>query len=138
MPEIFQLAHLTTESELDGQGHVNNTCYLKWMQNAAVRHSDAQGWTTKRYVEHGWSWVVRSHFIEYRRPVFGHEDIVIVTWVADMKKHSSLRKYQIKRGSDGKLVARAETNWAFVERERGTLLAIPEEVASAFQVVDGP
>ncbi|WP_417847538.1 acyl-CoA thioesterase [Thalassoglobus sp.] len=134
MPALYLFEHEVTETDIDGQGHANNISYLKWLQNAAIAHSDVQGWNTNLYKEHGWAWVVRSHFIEYRRPVFQGDAVVIKTWVHDMKKYSSLRKYEILNSKTEKLVARAETNWAFVATETGRLIAIPEIVSSAFEI----
>jgi len=65
MPAVFEYHHTVLESEIDGQGHVNNLEYLKWMQDAAVAHSTAQGWPTARYKEEGAGFVARSHNIEY-------------------------------------------------------------------------
>jgi acyl-CoA thioester hydrolase len=132
MPEFFQTTHRVLDGEIDGQGHANNIAYLTWMQSAAVDHSSAQGWTTQAYHERGWAWVVRTHFIEYRRPVFAGEVITIRTWVADMNRFTSLRKYEIFREQD--LVSRAETNWAFVDTVKARLLPIPQDVAQAFQI----
>ncbi len=134
MPALFLYEYQVTESDIDGQGHANNISYLKWLQNAAIAHSDVQGWDTGKYQSQGWSWVVRSHFIEYRRPVFAGETVLVKTWVAEMKKFSSLRKYEILHSETEKLVARAETNWAFVTTETGRLIAIPEVVSSAFEI----
>lgn len=138
MPEIFEYRHEVTEAEIDGLGHVNNIAYIRWLQTAAIKHSAEQGWPTRAYKERGWSWVVRSHFIEYRRPVFADETVIIKTWVHDMKKFSSLRKYQIEHSETGKLVARAETNWAFVELSSGRLVTIPQEVSDAFKIATLP
>lgn len=138
MPNVLIYEHCVSEEEMDGQGHANNVAYLNWLQSAAVAHSTAQGWSTADYRRCGWSWVVRSHFIEYRRPLFAGDQVQVKTWIADMKKFSSLRKYQIVHGQTGKLVARAETNWAFVDQATGRLISIPEQVSSAFEVVDSP
>ncbi len=51
-----------------------------------------------------------------------------------MQRVSSRRKFEIRR-RDGTLLARAETNWAFVRTADQRLMRIPEEVASAFVVV---
>ncbi len=138
MPSVFEFKHKICQEEIDGLGHANNIAYLQWLQAAALAHSAEQGWKTSDYKQRGWSWVVRSHFIEYRRPVFADELIIVKTWVADMKKFSSLRKYEILHGETGKLIARAETNWAFVTTESGRLVPIPEEVSSAFEIIDPP
>lgn len=136
MPAVYVHTHQVHANEIDELGHVNNVQYIRWMQTAAIAHSDEQGWTTADYQRLGAGWVVRSHFIEYLQPAFAHEEIMIRTWVAEMKKVTSLRKFEILRcGSEKEvLLARAETNWAFVEFSGQTLRRIPQEVAAAFEV----
>jgi acyl-CoA thioester hydrolase len=60
--------------------------------------------------------------------------VVVRTWVADMTKVSSTRRYRIERADDGKLLAKAATRWAFVDRNSGGLRRIPEEVWTAFEL----
>ena len=45
-----------------------------------------------------------------------------------------MRKYEVHHAETGKLIAKAETNWAFVERETGRLIPIPEAVSGAFKI----
>ena len=135
MPAIFEDQRRVVSTEIDLMGHVNNIEYLRWTQRAAVRHSDAQGWTTDDYLRLGQGWLVRSHHIEYRQPALLDDVIIIRTWVADMKKVTSLRRFQILRSTDQTLLAEASTNWAFVNFQTGTLCRIPVEVSSAFEIV---
>jgi len=110
--------------------------YLRWMQDAAVAHSAAQGWDAERYRQLGAGWVVRSHWIEYLRPVFAGEAITVVTWVAGFRKIRSLRKFKMLREADGALLARAETDWAFIGLQHRVPRRIPPELRDAFEVVE--
>lgn len=134
MPARYEHPLTVADEDIDLQGHVNNIVYIRWMQDAAVAHSHAQGWPMSRYRDAGCGWVVRSHFIEYRVPAFTRDAVVVHTWVADMQKVSSRRRFEIRR-ADGTLLARAETHWAFVRTSDQRLVRIPDEVASAFKVV---
>jgi acyl-CoA thioester hydrolase len=136
MPDVFEYCHTVTEESIDGLGHVNNVAYVEWMQAAAVAHSAAQGWPGKRYRELGLGWVVRSHHIEYLQPAVAGDRIVVRTWVATMKKVTSIRRYQILRADDGTLLARAETNWAFINYVTGQPARIPREISDAFVLVE--
>lgn len=138
MPAIYLHQLTVRPEEIDGLGHVNNVCYVNWMQDAAVAHSSAQGWTPERYHAAGYGWVARSHFIEYRSPAFEGERIVVQTWVSDFQRVSSVRRFEIRREADETLLARAETNWAFIRFADGRLMRVPAEVAEAFSVVPGP
>jgi len=133
MPAVFIWEHTVREEEIDEQGHVNNLEYLKWMQAAAVAHSTEQGWPPQRYVEEGSAFVVRSHVIEYLAASFTGESIVVETWVTGFQKITSLRKYIIRRPDDGALLARAETNWAYIGRKHGALRRIPQELIDSFE-----
>ena len=133
MPAVHRHLLVVTEYEIDPQGHANNIRYFDWLQAAAIAHSSLQGWPPSSYRERGWAWVVRSHYIEYRRPAFAGDELTVKTWVADMARFTSRRRFEISR--DSKLIARAETNWAFVETNAGKLMPIPEEVFSAFELV---
>ena len=132
MPAVFYFRHTVRSGEIDGQNHVNNIEYVRWMQSAAVGHSTAQGWPGTRYREIGAGWVVRSHTIEYLKPAFAADEIVVKTWIADFKKVSSRRRYKIVRPADETLLAQAETQWAFIGFEHRVPRRIPQEVIDDF------
>jgi acyl-CoA thioester hydrolase len=136
MPDIYYHSHAVERSEIDELGHANNVAYIAWLQAAATAHSAAQGWPGPRYRTLGQGWVVRSHAIEYLQPAFAGDRIAVETWVATMKKVTSLRRYRIVRAGDAALLATAETNWAFVDLQSGKPVRIPVEVATAFVVVE--
>lgn len=130
--EVFYYEHTVGADEIDALGHASNVAYVKWMQDAAVAHSTALGWPGSRYVALGAGWVVRSHEIEYLHPAREGDVVVVRTWVASMERTRSLRVYEMIRKSDGKLLARAKTLWAFVDFRTGAVRRIPPEIAAAF------
>ncbi len=136
MTAVFDYLLTVQASEIDELGHASNTVYPTWMQSAAVAHSAEQGWPPARYRELGQGWVVRSHSIEYLVPALAGDRLVVRTWVATMRKVSSVRRYQILRLPNEVLVARAETKWAFVDYCSGLPVQVPREIAQAFVVVD--
>lgn len=136
MPRIY-IKHLkVTEEAIDIHGHVNNQEYLRWMQEIAIEHSAAQGWPLQRYLDLCASWYVRSHFVEYLRPGLLGDELRICTWVSTMNKRDSQRRTLFLRDADRRIVARAETQWTFVNLENGRPLAIPEHVRGAFDLVE--
>jgi len=75
---------------------------------------------------------VREHKVEYLLPAYAAEEVEIRTWIEDMRKVRSLRKYEFIRRSDGRVVARGETDWVFVDSTTGRPRAIPQEVIDLF------
>lgn len=138
MPEIYEYPHVVDDGEIDALGHANNVVYLQWMVSAAVAHSAAQGWPGQRYRKLGSGWVVRSHAIEYRQPAVAGDRIVVRTWVATMRRVTSIRRYRIVRPVDGQVLATAETKWAFVNYATGRPARIPPQISRSYHVVDKP
>ena len=134
MTPVFHYRHTVAPEEIDALGHAGNVHYVRWMQDAAVAHSAELGWPLERLLELGAGWVVRSHRVTYLRQALEGEAVIVRTWVADMKRSTSLRKYEI-RNAAGDLLARAETDWAFIDYARQRPVRVPPEVANSFPVV---
>ena len=66
MPRIHAYPITVPRESIDALGHVNNQEYVRWMQGAAIDHSEVQGWPLERYVALGQGWFVRRHAVEYQ------------------------------------------------------------------------
>ncbi len=119
------------QSAIDENGHVNNVIYVQWMQDIAVEHYESIGGTNPTKLI-GATWVVHEHRIEYLLPAYAGEEIEIRTWVENLRRVRSLRKYEFVRKSDGKTLVRGETDWVFVDVKSGRPIAVPETVSAVF------
>lgn len=137
MPALYEHHLVVAPEEIDELGHANNLVYLRWLQDAALAHSAAQGWPPEKYRRLGLGWVVRSHEITYERPALPGDMVVVRTWVASFRKASSVRRYDVLRMSDGKRLASAATNWAFVNYATGLPTRIPPQIIASFELFDG-
>ncbi len=131
---IYKFDIEVTADVVDGNGHVNNVAYIQWLQDAAVRHAQATG-CVQATAALGASWVVRTHHIEYLAPAFASDTLTVLTWVANFHKVRSLRKYKIIRAKDQTVVARAETDWVFVNARTGRPLKIPDDIKDTLPIV---
>lgn len=138
MPAVFEHPLVVRPEDIDVLGHANNLAYLHWMQTAALAHSAAQGWPGEAYQRLGLGWVVRSHQITYYQPAYAGEELLVRTWVATFRKVTSMRRYDIIRRGDGKRLAAAATDWAFINYATGLPARIPPEISAAFILVDDP
>lgn len=128
---IYTRSFIIPKDAIDENGHVNNVAYIQWMQDIAVEHYEAIGGINPLR-EAGAMWVVREHKVEYFLPAFAGEEIEIKTWVENVRRVRSLRKYEFVRKLDGKVLVRGETDWVFVDAKTGAPRAIPEEVSKVF------
>ena len=128
---IYSKTFIIPENAIDENGHVNNVAYVQWMQDIAVEHYESIGGTNPMQLV-GATWVVREHRIEYLLPAFANEEIEIKTWVENIRRVRSLRKYEFNRKSDAKTLVIGETDWVFVDLHTGAPRAIPDEVSKVF------
>ena len=119
-------------SAIDENGHVNNVAYVQWMQEIAVEHYATIGGITAQGNDA--TWVVREHKIEYLLPAYTGEEIEVKTWVENIRRVRSLRKYEFVRRSDGKVLVKGETDWVFIDMKTGRPLPIPEKVSKVFNI----
>jgi acyl-CoA thioester hydrolase len=127
----FEFRLVVTDQEIDDLNHAGNYHYVKWMQQAAIAHSTALGWSPQKYIELGAGWVVRSHKIVYLKPAFEGDSVIIRTWVSNMKAVTSLRHYEIYNDRH-EMLAKAETDWAFVNYEKQRPTRIPAIISDNF------
>ena len=120
---------------IDANGHVNNVEFVRWMQEAAVAHSDAAGCTAATLAV-GATWVIRSHSIEYLKPAFAGDYIEVRTSVADFRRAFSHRRYEFVRPKDGVVLARGQTDWVYLDAATGRPRSIPEAIVAMFTATD--
>jgi len=128
--QIYSKTISVPQSAIDDNGHVNNVAYLQWMQEIAVEHYAALGGPNAQ--KPFGTWFVREHRIEYFLPAFATEDLEVRTWVENLRHVRSLRKYEIVRKQDGKILVQGETDWVFVDVKSGKPVAIPDQVRALF------
>jgi len=133
---VYSYEFTVPEDALDENGHVNNVRYVQWMQEAAVRHYESIGGIPLTQAI-GATWVVRLHNIEYLRPTFAGDRIEVRTWVVNIRRVRSLRRYRFIRVADGKLLVKGETDWVFVDAGSGVPMAVPEEIIRIFPLLEG-
>ncbi|KAA5540424.1 acyl-CoA thioesterase [Roseiconus nitratireducens] len=134
----FDLNHTVSQDEIDAQQHVHNLRYLQWSLWAAARHTEALGWDAKAGLQRGVGWVVREHRIQYRAAAVAGDEVIVRTWVHDLQRFASRRKYLVCRPSDRTVLARVETRWVFVDLNDHRALEIPPEAKRELVVCATP
>jgi acyl-CoA thioester hydrolase len=124
----FSIAVTAVAADIDELGHVNNTVYLRWVQEIATAHwrAIARPQDIDRFI-----WVVTRHEIDYLRAVLEGETVTLTTWVGT-PKGARFDRYVEIIGAEGRLRARAVTIWALVDTASGRAVRVPAEVAAPF------
>ncbi len=132
--QIFEYTFTIPAAAVDQQGHVNNVQYVQWMQDMAIRHYGSLGGVEIAQAVGG-TWVVREHHITYKNPAFEGDEVLARTWVVNLRRVRSLRRYEFIRQTDGKMLVKGETDWVFVNAQTGRPMPIPNEVSQIFTLL---
>jgi acyl-CoA thioester hydrolase len=116
-------------ADIDGQNHVNNTVYLRWIQDVATAH-----WKSLASAEAqaAIAWVVLRHEIDYRSPASLGDEILLRTWVGKASRLKFERFTEILRKIDNRLLAQARTLWVPVNVRTGKPTRVSAELRRQF------
>lgn len=134
----FDFHHTVSPDEIDAQAHVHNLRYLQWSLWAARDHVADLGWDAAAGLARGVGWVVRDHEISYRWAAVAGDQVVVRTWVDDIRRYAITRRYLITRPADQTVLARVKTRWVFVDLRVHKALGIPAEAVAGVTRLTSP
>lgn len=137
-PGAFCHERTVLSPEIDLQGRVNNVSFVAWLNDAAIADSFARGFDLAEYARRGTMWVVRRHEVDYHRPAFLGEEIVVHTWIDGWGAATADRQHEVRRRSDDTVLVTAMNVWAWVDAVDGRPRRIPPEVRAAFGTLTSP
>ena len=115
--------------DIDEQNHVNNTVYLRWIQDVAVAHWRA---LASEEAQRDIRWVVVRHEIDYKAPGSLGEELILRTWVGQATRLRFERLTEIVRASDRRLLASARTIWVPIDSLTGKPTRVGAEIRQRF------
>ncbi len=139
MEPIHRYEFKITREVVDGNRHVNNVAYVRWMQDAANRHAEATGCSRNTFGPRqrpGWCEAIAWNIATPRSRATRSP-----CWTQSCKYPpgaliaEGINFYERRTGA---VLAEGETDWVFVEASAaGVLKAIPEEIRKIFQIPPG-
>ena len=128
---VFEMTVSVTPGDIDEQNHVNNTVYLRWVQEVATAHWPA---IASDEAQTSIGWVVLRQEIDYKAPACIGDIIVLRTWVGKATRLTFERFTEIRRRSDGQLLSTARTLWCPINAQTGRPVRVPVEVREQFSI----
>jgi acyl-CoA thioester hydrolase len=129
-PQAFVHGLTVNASDIDELGHANNVVWVRWVNEAALAHTEAAGVGPRECLSRRLAWVVRRHDIEYLAPALEGEQVEVLTWAETLKGVTSLRRTLFR--CQGRVLARAETTWILIDLDTTRPKRIPQDFLQAF------
>src|SRR5436853_609752 len=118
----FEIIVPVVAADIDQQNHVNNTVYLRWVQEVATAHWRAVASTD---AQENIGWVVLRHEIDYKAPACVGDDVVLRTWVGKSTRLTFERFTEIRRSGDDRLLSKARTLWCPINAQTARPTRLP-------------
>ena len=135
-PKPYIIEHVASEDEADGYGHVNNSVYLKWLDQCVWAHCDAVNMTPSfcRKLNRGFAAV--RHEIDYITSAYPGDSLAIANWVTfNDQRLRAERRFPIIRAKDRRRLLRARSYYVCTDLTTGRPTRMPAEFKSGFQVL---
>ena len=126
---VFEMIIPVLPGDIDEQNRVNNTVYLRWVQDVATAHWRA---VASPKAQETIGWVVLRHEIDYKGPATLGDEMVLRTWVGKATRLTFERFTEMRRNRDGRLLSEARTLWCPIDAQTGRPVRVSEEVRSRF------
>jgi acyl-CoA thioester hydrolase len=125
----FEMIVSVLPEDIDEQNHVNNTVYLRWVQEVASAHWRA---IANAEAQENIGWVVLRHEIDYKAPACLGDQVVLRTWVGQSTRLTFERFTEIRRSGDDQLLSKARTLWCPIDAQTARPVRVPAQVREQF------
>ncbi len=126
---IFEMTVPVLSTDIDEQSHVNNTVYLRWIQDVATAHWKS---LASAQSQAAIGWIVLRHEIDYKLPASFGDEIVLRTWVGQASRLKFERFTEVRRRIDNQLLSQARTLWVPIDVRTGKPTRVSAELRAQF------
>lgn len=112
-------------AEVDAMGVLHHSRYWVYFEMGRTELLRAQGFCYRDLEEAGVLFVVAKCSCQFKQPARYDDELTLHTWITRMGAARIDHAYELKRKSDGAMIATAETTLACVDRT-GKIIAIPD------------
>jgi acyl-CoA thioester hydrolase len=113
--------------DIDHMGHVNNSVYLSWVQEAVVKFWEtvAPADAVTRHL-----WVALQHQITYRRPAFLEDNVVANVVAEGVAGARAMFTTVIKRGEE--VLAEVQSTWCCLDATTHRPARLARDIVARF------
>lgn len=115
------------EQDIDHMGHVNNSVYLKWVQDAVVQYWQAKA-PAEAVARH--LWVALKHEITYRKPTFLNDVVVADVLAEQVQGARAFFTTVVRRGED--VLAEVKSCWCCLDAATQRPARLARDVVDRF------
>jgi len=134
LPSPFVHRVTAAPADIDAYGHVNNSVYLRWLDETAWAHSTALGVSPEHCVTTRRGMVVWRSQLHYQAPAFDGDPLEIATWLVFEDARLRVdRRFQIWRPEDDRTLLRGLIHYVCADLDSGRPKRMPLEFVERYR-----
>ena len=124
---MFRFQVAIDPADIDHMGHVNNSVYLKWVQDAVVDYwrTGAPPDAVARHL-----WVALKHEITYRKPTFLQDTVVAEVIAEKVDGARAFFRTVVRRGEE--TLSEIQSCWCCLDAASLRPVRVARDIASRF------
>jgi len=121
--------------DIDMNQHVHNSRYFDYVLAARYdQMARCYKMPMEEFLKAGYGWVVKTAYLDYKRPLALGDIAVVTTWVDEMLKNGVKVRFEIHKKSRGKLSCDGYFDYTMVSLQTGRGEKIPDWIAAKYSV----
>lgn len=124
------------QADIDELGHVNNTVYLRYIEELTRAHAIHIGMPLEEMRMQGAVPVARKHVIQYHRGASLGDALALSTQITVANGPRAGRHNEVRLAREGTLLVEIDSDWVWVDPVRLRPRAAPRAILEAFGVTD--
>jgi len=125
-PNPFVITATVQQADIDSYNHVNNSVYIRWLDECARQHSKQVGIDSEQAAELGYGMAVRDSYVSYVRAAYLGDTLLVANWMTHCDgRLRATREFQIVRVGDGALITRAKLDYVCINIKSGKPSRMP-------------
>lgn len=120
--------------DIDINRHVHSSRYIDYVLAARFDQMErCYKMPIREFLEHGFGWVIRNTFMEYKRPLVIEDDARVCTWIESLEKDSVKVCFEIFKSNE-KLSCSGYVNYTLIDIATGRAKEIPAWIVERYSV----
>ena len=135
MKTKFDTEIIVRPSDIDINRHVHQSVYLDYVLFARYdQMKRCYKVPMEKFFKMGYSWATKSTYIEFQKPVFLGETVIVRTWIEEIRKKSVKARFQSLKKQDEDIAAEGYAVYVLVNALSGKPEIIPEEIIKKYSI----
>jgi YbgC/YbaW family acyl-CoA thioester hydrolase len=121
--------------DIDMNQHVHSSKYMDYVLAARFDQMErCYKMPMSEFIKHGFSWVIRNTFIEFKRPLVLGDTMKVVTYIDEMQKDGVKVHFEIVKTQNNKVACSGYFNYTMVDINTGRAALIPDWIVERYSI----